>query len=249
MASSTSSAPARATQEQIKQLSDYASCEISDALVKLKVPHAGFIPDLDIVSHGKNKHSKVIGEAYTVKMVDSADKDAPKLEGHFVDLAPSGSIMVISSPPHVKSASLGGLLAVSAAVRGVQGVVIDGRCRDLAEIRDIKLAVFARGHSTVGQSPFTRPSEIQVPITITPTSPYTSSNPPPPTVTPFPAITIRPFDIVLGDIDGVVVVQPEMIKDVLEIAKVAKELDEKCMKDLLEGKGVKETFARHRGAK
>lgn len=152
----------------------------------------------------------------------------------------------------VKSASFGGLLGTAAHYRGVKGVVIDGRCRDLSELRALHLPVrplittfsslrsssisqvFARGHSTLGQSPFTRPSQVQVPLTIAPRD------------SDFPAVQVWPGDLVLADIDGVVVVGVEMIAEVLELAKKGREVDEWCRGDLLEGKGVGETFAGRR---
>lgn len=98
-----------------------------------------------------------------------------------------------------------------------------------------ELQVFARGHSTLGQSPFTRPSQVQIPLTITPRDPD------------FPAVLVRPGDLVLADIDGVVVVGTEMLEKVLELAKKGREVDELCRVDLLEGKGVGETFKARRG--
>lgn len=44
----------------------------------------------------------------------------------------------------VKSASFGGLLGAGASVKGVKAVVIDGRCRDLAELRKVNLPVRLR---------------------------------------------------------------------------------------------------------
>lgn len=41
----------------------------------------------------------------------------------------------------MKSASFGGLLGTAASVKGVEGIVIDGRCRDLSELRALKLPV------------------------------------------------------------------------------------------------------------
>lgn len=41
----------------------------------------------------------------------------------------------------VKSASFGGLLGLGASVKGVQGIIVDGRCRDLAELRAMELPV------------------------------------------------------------------------------------------------------------
>lgn len=103
--------------------------------------------------------------------------------------------------------------------------------------------VFARGHSTLGQSPFTRPSAVQIPLTIHPRpNPGAES-----LTTPLDAVTVHPFDVVLADIDGVVVVRPEELERVLEIAEEGRVVDEKCKIDLRNGRGVKETFGEHRG--
>lgn len=63
----------------------------------------------------------------------------------------------------------------------------------------------------------------------------------------FPATTVHPRDVVLADLDGVVVIRPEMLERVLELAKRGREVDERCMKNLKAGAGVKETFKKHRG--
>lgn len=122
---------------------------------------------------------------------------------------------------------------------GVQGVILDGRCRDLLEHRERKFPIWARGHSTLGQSPFTRPSELQIPLTIVdPTLPKGDE---------FPEITVHPGDLVLADLDGVVVVRPDVVEKVLELAGKGREVDAKCMEDLKNGKGIQETFKLHRG--
>jgi len=129
-------------------------------------------------------------------------------------------------------------MTARAQILGVQGVILDGRCRDLLEHRESKFPVFARGHSTLGQSPFTRPSELQVPITIS--DPTLKDG-------EFPSITVNPGDLVLADLDGVVVVEPGMVEKVLELAQKGREVDGKCMEDLRNGKGIQETFKLHRG--
>lgn len=45
-----------------------------------------------------------------------------------------------------------------------------------------------------------------------------------------------------------VVVPSPIIGEVLQAAQEGKEVDEKCRKDIMDGKGVKETFAKWRGA-
>ncbi|SCZ96696.1 BZ3500_MvSof-1268-A1-R1_C044g00127 [Microbotryum saponariae] len=222
--------------DALKQLSTCeASRSISDALVKLQIPSGGHVPDLQ--PFGANPTSakdRLVGEVFTVQMVDANDSQAPKLDGgHFVDQALPGSIVFISSPHHIKSASLGGLLAAGLHVKGVQAVFIDGRCRDLPEIRTLGMPVWASSHSTLGQSPFTRPSTIQQPLTIT--HPH------------WPALTISPHDVLIADLDGVVVVPSAKVEQVVELAIKAKQVDQNCMNDILEGKGIAETFAKHRG--
>jgi hypothetical protein len=88
--------------------SDLSTCEISDALLKLGVPHGGHIPDIHLISphsHSRtdgnaNAGVRLCGPAYTVRMVLASERDAPKLQGaHFVDLAPEASVVFISAPP------------------------------------------------------------------------------------------------------------------------------------------------------
>ncbi|PWN50300.1 hypothetical protein IE53DRAFT_411013 [Violaceomyces palustris] len=209
---------------------------ISDALVKLKVPNGGHIPGIEIFSPSHlDGETKICGPAFTVKMVAFNDKTSPKSERHYVDAAEPNSVMVITAPEGTRSAIWGGLMTARAQFLGVKGVVLDGRCRDLQEHRDANFPVFARGHSTLGQNPFTRQSELQVPITI---SDPTGGN--------LATITIHPGDIVIADLDGVVVVPPGIAEEAIRIAEKGKREDELCMKDLKAGKGVKETFATRR---
>lgn len=78
-------------------LADYSTCELSDALIKLGSPHGGHVPDIHLLSPD-DKTVRIAGPAFTVKMVFTADKDAPKPAQHFVDAAPEGSVMVIAAP-------------------------------------------------------------------------------------------------------------------------------------------------------
>ncbi|KAL1695592.1 ribonuclease E inhibitor RraA/Dimethylmenaquinone methyltransferase [Schizophyllum commune] len=225
------------------RLSELSTCEISDALIKLGVPHGGLLPDIHLKAPSQD--SRICGPAYTVKMVLSSDTSAPKLSGHFVDQAPTGSIIVIDAPPEMKNAVWGGLMSAGAQARGALGVVISGRCRDLAEHRSLGFPVFARGQSTLGQSPFTRPSEINVPLTIAPIpnlgSACISS------ADTFPAAVVSAGDWIVGDEDGVVVVAQNLEQEVVEKAMKGRDVDARCMEDIKAGKGVQASFKLHRG--
>lgn len=129
-------------------------------------------------------------------------------------------------------------MTAGAQSRGARGVVISGRCRDLAEHRAASFPVFARGHSTLGQSPFTRPSAVNVPVTID--SPNVSQE-------DFPAVEVIPGDWMVADEDGVVCIPQGLAKEVIALARKGREVDERCMDDIKAGKGVQETFKKHRG--
>ena len=150
-------------------------------------------------------------------------------------------------------------MSAAAQAKGVKGVIIDGRCRDIAEHRALQFPVriaqswlrradyassqvFARGHSTLGQGGFVRPSELNIPVTIVPHPPTIDSY-----NNAFPSVTVNPRDYVVADEDGVVVVRPSDVDAVLEKCRKNRAVDDKCMADLKKGRPVAETFSEHRG--
>ncbi|KAI0049945.1 RraA-like protein, partial [Auriscalpium vulgare] len=221
--------------------SDFSTCELSDALLKLSVPHGGHIPDIHQISpsvHPTANSVRLCGEAYTVKLVLAANSSAPKLQGHFVDLAPEGSLIFVSAPPRAQNAVWGGLMTAGARARGCVGAVVSGRVRDTAEHRAMQFPVFARGTSTVGQAPYTRASEVQVPVIVN-NSAHDHGG--------LPGVTVHPGDWLVADSDGVVCVPRELEGDVLRLAQKGREVDAKCQDDINAGVGVAESFKRHRG--
>ncbi|KAL0956326.1 hypothetical protein HGRIS_002478 [Hohenbuehelia grisea] len=229
------------TTKSTQGLAGFSTCEISDALIKLGVPHGGHIPDIQMYSPETSSSdastTRLCGPAYTVKMVLGTDTSAPKLQNHFVDTAPAGSVIFIEAPSFVKNAVWGGLMSAGAQARQALGVVISGRCRDLGEHRSLRFPVFARGHSTLGQSPFTRPSEINVSLSIAAENAGDA----------FPSVTVNPGDWIVADEDGVVCVPVDLRDRVLELAAKGREVDERCATDIKAGLGVQASFKKHRG--
>lgn len=223
---------------------------MSDALLKLKVKEGGYLPGIEMYSptYLASPDVRVCGPAYTVKMVSQQDTNAPKPAQHFVDAAQAfpGHVMVVTAPSLTRSAVWGGLMTARAQQLELKGVVLDGRCRDLLEHRDAGFAVFARGHSTQGQSPFTRPSELQVPIIISDPSTQAVDGADAVKNPKMPSVTVRPGDFVLADIDGVVVVPPRVADQVIGLAEKGRREDEKCLQDIKAGMPVKEAFAKNR---
>ncbi|KAI7907265.1 RraA-like protein [Cokeromyces recurvatus] len=216
--------------EGINALRKFSTCEIADAMIRLGFePWGGYLSDIELWSPTYCEgETRIVGPAYTVKMVKKTDTISPIPKDHFVDSAYKGSVIVISAPSDVKNAVWGGLMSTRAKVIGCEGVVIDGRVRDLNEHRDMKFPVFAKSHSILPQNAFVRPSEIQVPIQISTT-------------------IVHPGDIIVGDLDGVVCIPKESIEQVVSNCEKHVKIDKQCMKAIQEGDKVKETFKKYRG--
>ena len=137
-------------------------------------------------------------------------------------------------------------MTAGALNRGAIGAVISGRIRDLAEHisppQPRTFPIFARGHSTLGQSPFTRVSALNVPITISPEFSNLQEGEP-----EFPAVVVNPGDYVIADADGVVCVPQGIWENVVEKARVGRDVDAKCLESIRNGEGVGMAFKKWRG--
>lgn len=132
-------------------------------------------------------------------------------------------------------------MTARAQFNGVKGVVIDGKCRDLREHWDAGFSLWSRGHSTLGQAPFTRPAALGCSLTFAPAVSGTNTNP------PFPSATLQPTDIVLADVDGVVFVPRSLVPQVVDLAAKGRAVDDLCMQDIKAGRSIEETFKDRRG--
>jgi regulator of RNase E activity RraA len=129
-------------------------------------------------------------------------------------------------------------MTAGAQSRGVLGAVVSGRVRDVAEHHAAGFSIFARGTSTVGQAPFTRVAEVQVPVTVNIDSQQHGG---------LPVVTVNPGDLLVADDDGVVCIPKQLEEDVLRLASKGREVDARCLRDIQSGIGVAESFRRHRG--
>lgn len=154
---------------------------------------------------------RICGPAATVLEAATDDVVPPQHALDLIDEAPPGSVIVIAiegGEPDV--AVWGGLMTAGAVANGHVGAVLDGGVRDLVEIRrDYGFAVYARDVSpgtTVGRY---RTVASQVPVRVG-------------------GIVVHPGDIVVGDVDGVVVVPKDRAAEVLAMAQEidARELEQ-----------------------
>ncbi|KAF1984791.1 RraA-like protein [Aulographum hederae CBS 113979] len=215
----------------IKALRPFASTDIGDALVRLKYPYGGYLDGITMWSPTRQGHggsTSIIGEVVTVKMIDASDTTSPKPAIHFADANEEGKIMYIQQPKGMYSACFGGLMGARSKYLGAAGVVIDGRFRDIQEIQEMGLPLFARQNSILGQNTFTRPSELNVPVQFK------------------DDLWINPNDILVGDEDGVVVCPPSLVDQVVEICCKRKDVDDRMMRALEEGWNMGEAMKKFR---
>jgi regulator of RNase E activity RraA len=125
----------------------------------------------------------IIGPACTVKVYPGDNLMVHKS----LDVAQPGDVVVIDAANSGNTAVLGDLVSTKARHRGLGGFVVDGLIRDLPGIRSLgDFPVFARGVTPIG--PLHRgPGEINHPVSVG-------------------GIVVHPGDIIVGDLNGVVVV-------------------------------------------
>lgn len=97
-----------------------------------------------------------------------------------------GDVLVIDGGGDVSQAVIGGLVRTTALRVRLGGIVIDGAVRDLEELAEGVVPVFAAGHTHRGPSK-DGPGEINVPVACA-------------------GLCVLPGDLVLGDADGVIAI-------------------------------------------
>ncbi|EEQ84893.1 DlpA domain-containing protein [Blastomyces dermatitidis ER-3] len=232
---------------KLNALQEYSVCDVSDALLKIqKVPNgqiarAGFLADLVPFSPSRinfENQPKIIAPVSTFKFIPKDDPvpedTSPSKEHsfpprhHWVDCAQPGTVVFIEQPAGQYCANVGGIMAARMKVLGVKGVVVDGRVRDLAELRSTQLQIWARATSTVGTSAEAKPGVRNVPVNIS-------------------GVTVSPGDIAFCDpLEGTAVIPAELLDEVLALVPKLAAADEKVKEDVLNGANVFDAFEKHR---
>jgi 4-hydroxy-4-methyl-2-oxoglutarate aldolase len=174
-----------------------ATASVADAVDKV-TGQRGY---LDHEIKPRINEKRIVGPAVTVVEVPTDETLPPQHALDLIDDAPKGSVFCISIGAEPNVAVWGGLMAAGAFANGHVGAVLDGGVRDVAEIRrDYDFPVFSRAVSpgtTVGRH---RTVASQVPALVG-------------------GIMVHPGDIIVGDIDGVVVVPRAHAEAVLAMAE------------------------------
>lgn len=160
-----------------------------------------------------------VGPAVTVKEVSGVlgsytTEDFPISK--VIDFTEPGDVLVFDNGGKEIS-TWGGLASTAAKVKGIEGVVVDGGCRDVDQIVALDFPVFSR-HMT----PTTAKTRIKI-LELNGTIQCSG-------------IRVRPGDIIVADRTGIVVVPQEKAQDILEKAREAEKAEEHFTEGLKKGK-------------
>lgn len=151
--------------------------------------------NMDIGIKPVDKNCKMVGYAYSVKCHPG---DNLAIHKAIVE-APKGSVLVVDAGSYCKGGHFGEIMATACMMRGIAGLVIDGAVRDAAEIEELGFPVFSRGFNPGGT--------VKETVGVT-GKPIICGG-----------LQVRTNDMIIGDRDGIAVVEQEKISEVLEKAE------------------------------
>ncbi|OZJ05327.1 hypothetical protein BZG36_01564 [Bifiguratus adelaidae] len=187
----------------LKRLARVQTSSLSDALKSL--------PVLDAAIKPMTPFTCMVGPAFTV-----VAEDDHLAVLYSVKQAQPGSVLVISTNGG-KKAVTGELFASEARRRGLVGIVVDGYCRDLRNLQQIGLSVFARGAVPQSGSMSRVPIQTQVSVSCG-------------------GIEVQPGDIVVADEDGVLIAPVDQLTLAIDKAEVIEDKESQIVKAIAAAK-------------
>ena len=158
---------------------------------------------------------RMAGPAFTVEV-----RPGDNLMIHAaITMAKPGDVLVVDGKGDRSCALMGSIMINACKKLGLAGVVVDAAVRDTEELRELGFPVYAAGANPNGPTKFV-PGRINWPISCG-------------------GVAIHPGDLVVGDADGVVVVEREKAGSLLELA-AKKVADERArIADIVAGRNLR----------
>ena len=200
-----------------------AIASVADAVDKV----AGRRGYLDHAIKPRINEKKIVGPAVTVLEGPTDEFVPPQHALDVIDESDDGSVIVISIAGEPNVAVWGGLMTAGAVANKHEGAVLDGAVRDITEIRrDYDFPVFARSASpgtTLGRH---KTLDANIPV-------------------PIGDVIVHPGDIIVGDIDGIVVVPRDQAEAVLTMAREIDDREAEQTKLILKEGSLREGLAKY----
>lgn len=202
----------------VGRLAQLDTCAVSDALDRLGLggAAAGFQPMLSA--------QRIAGRVLTVQLKPRGS-ELPRrhLGAAAIQAAAPGDVLVVAHSGRLDVSGWGGLLSAAAQARSLAGVIVDGACRDVDEIRRLAFPVFARAATPLSARGRVVEHSWGEPIE-------------------FAGVLVRPGDFVLADASGVVFLPQQRAEQVVAEAERIAAWEAERMGELLSGRAVEEVL-------
>ncbi|WP_439214691.1 RraA family protein [Duffyella gerundensis] len=138
---------------------------------------------------------KIAGPAITVEV-----RPGDNLAIHAaLAIAQPGDVIVVDGKGDLSCALIGEIMSAQAAASGIAGIIIDGAVRDADALSEQTFPVFAAGLNPCGPTKSIA-GRVNYPVSVA-------------------GVAIQPGDLIIGDVDGVVVLPRESVAALLELAQ------------------------------
>ena len=206
----------RLPKEIIEEYKKLDTSSITDALDKQSI--AGGLLGIKGVVDG----SRICGQAFTVHYVPCGIVKGTV--GDFLDDVEAGDVVVIDNSGRDYCTVWGDIMSQVAKEKEVAGTVIDGVCRDVKVIREVKYPVFSKGIYMMTGKDRVEVDAVNIPVGIS-------------------GVKVCPGDLIVTDENGAVCVPISVVEKTLEIAKSIEEIEGRIVSAVKGGKTLKEARA------
>ena len=159
-----------------------------------------------------HQDAKLVGTARTLRFVPGREDLFARHGGGYnaqkraFDTVGEGEVIVIEERGQAGSGTFGDILALRAHARGAAGIVTDGGVRDHAAVAAVGIPVWSAGAHPAVLGRLHVPWDVDVAVACGGT-------------------TVEPGDVVVGDGDGVVVIPPALVEEVVDATLAQEEED------------------------
>jgi regulator of RNase E activity RraA len=165
---------------------------------------------------------KIVGRAVTIKITAAGlIKSKRHLGVDAIASANPGDVIAIDNRGDTYNNCWGEILSCAAKQKGVLAVFVDGAARDIDICQEIGFPVFARGVVPITARGRIMQEDFNCPIRLG-------------------DIQVRPGDILVGDVNGIVVIPPERLDEIVPVAEEIMAKEEAMKADILRGMDILE---------
>lgn len=199
----------RLPQEIINEFYSLSTTTISDAMNEMNL--SGGLLEIDALV--SNTH--ICGQAFTVHYAPD-DKKTCAIKHTYIDDVKAGEVVVIDNEGRMDCSVWGDIMSYYGSKRNIAGTILNGVCRDIKLIRQLKYPVYAKGTYMATGLHKVCVDKINESVNIS-------------------GILVQPGDIICGDSDGVVVVPFDKAVDILKIARLVVKREHEIFAKIDEG--------------